>query len=515
MPVDLTTPSIEITLPGRPTDTAVEVGVSSWGRIYKSCNGAACYRVVATKNASLKMRSAARDMIALSRRPGIAPVLDAAQDEQAPEWFVLRYEIDADHFLSDSLRELSREQRLREFTTVFGWRNYWRGQFPESFLPTPSDIAFQAGHPFVLPFPASCEPDIDAIQEEPSRCLYLPPQYVQNRDVLEWMPTGDLHAFGAMLFQCLCELPAFDELEPLLLDVATGTAFDLDAIEAKLPYWMKRVSATSEILKLVDRLVSTDFRVRAAVDPEQANAALVSWLEDLNPLTAIRNLRKSGQPKDAYALFQDILLESVDYELLLVGADIAANDLGQYGDATDLLERAIAHSPEKSQAYLIQFLTLAKALDVPVFLEVCNRTSLGSKVAAMIDRDFKRVESPHEQALEPVMIKCLIQLKQFEACAHFIYPRLFADNEFCWGKFERRLQYTQALLGAGKVLKKNGDSQGASAWFGSAAEQLASIRSDLHRAHQLGSFPPEEIHTHGQTMSEIQEDFQLTTRNQP
>lgn len=473
-------------------DELVLVGPSMWGSVYRSADTPSFYRVIPIEGAPLEMRHQAVEMVSLPRQMGVAPVVEATQTSIGDHsYFSIRYELPRGVPLAQSLRNPDTSVRLELAAKALAALSDWRWRIKWCFLPMPADIVLADDIPHILAVPQWGIPDVEALFSEPSRIPYMAPQILAGSDPLSWQSNADVFAMGVMLLQCFFRLPSVEDPEQVLHSMVTGCFFEQDSLVGTLPFWTYRSQACQSAISAVRKAIAYDPKIRSAVDPVQLASELDRCRTDMQPTNAVNQLREAGRHQEAFQLLMDVLLDQSSYELLVLGADMAMEDLGRPLQSIDLYERAIEKRPYEVLTYRKQFQRIAALQGVAVLLALLeNRATAGQQLDEMMWRDYNRLEPEEQVTYEALMATHFLDRGQHDAAAAFIYPRIFAGGKHLWGKFEMNVLYARALVGQQR--------------FPEALQMLSIVKWGLATVRDRGALPLHEIQEYGGMVTELE-----------
>ncbi|GAA2785371.1 hypothetical protein [Nonomuraea dietziae] len=327
------------------------VGVGMWGTVYTAANGPRCYRLIPNDHLDAGGRAGLHELRARPRRPGVAPVirhLAGDQQEIGRQWFqVVCYELAADWSLADSLASPHPIRRLTDMAVVLRAVPGWWAR-AAGFLPTPSDIAFTHRTPQLLVVPRWGVPSLRALFMAPERICYLAPQLLLGvRD--DSGRAEDMYALAVMSLRCFARLPSWEPGE-LMARAACSALYSSDRCESRLPSWMRRLEAVRQALAAIDALLAHDPSARATMAPTDLADLLERCVEEMDPVATVAALRAQGRAKEAMELARTVLIDDPSYELLLLAAAIAVDELGNPLEGLELLERAVLAEPRRREA---------------------------------------------------------------------------------------------------------------------------------------------------------------------
>jgi hypothetical protein len=305
-----------------------------------------------------------------------------------------------------------------------------------------------------------------------------------------WGNSVDLFALGVALLQCFVMLPVSDT--PMLLNrVASDIAFLSDRCEPRPPFWLQKAAAMRGALEVARALTGPDPRVRSALDPVELASRLEECLPAMSPVSAVGDLRQSGRPNEAMEMAHAVLLDDASYELLLLSARIAWQDLGNALEGLSLLDRAAATMPDRVEAYAEQ-LELISSLrsDIVARIELATDASFAARLDAVMDAAFTHLTAQEQGARADTMAWYLIERGQLERANRFIYGKLHDGQTLMWWRFDLMLAYAETFLRLGRLDE--------------ARRQAGAIKQGLARVRQQGSVPEEEVRRHGADLAKLE-----------
>ena len=251
--------------------------------------------------------------------------------------------------------------------------------------------------------------------------------------------------------QCFYTLPLADDSETALMLAAAGSVPELSSQPGTLPYWMYKAPGLQEALKLLSRTVSSA-RVRSAVEPFSLARSLNQCRTRMLPERAAEELRQMGQSREAFNLLHDAMLVQTTHELALLAGEIALHDLNDPLEAIDILEKAIERDHHRVAAYVHQFEAISKLTRLLNEFRLLEQApSARERMDDLIWRDFNRMDADQQRDNEVAMSRYFLFRRQYEAAAHFIFPRLRMGATHMWWKFDLNLNYVRALAGQQRI----------------------------------------------------------------
>jgi hypothetical protein len=476
------------------------IGPSFYGWTYRSASGPVCYRLLAIDTVQAQQRHEINNWIGKPPAPGLARITKAWQPHTDLGYFYVRYELEGiECTMTEVLASPDASLRLDFATRALRALPVWWQQLPRDhpLLPMPADIVYTSnGSPHLLSLPYWQLPGVEAIFAEPVRGLYLAPELVCARRSITW-ESVDRYALGVTLLQCFYHLPAVDDVEALLPRAANGTIFTPRKMRSKLPFWHERVEAAKQAMAIARRLVALNPGTREAVNLD----ILEQCSRRMDPLAAVAE-KAIDRPDEAFLLVQDILLNQESYELLMMASELAWRRLNRPLEALDLYERAINLEAARPEAYDAQLQVIVAAGKLARLSQlVANNPAVGAQLDAKMWRDFQSLPPDLQLAREHEVADYLLWRQQYDAAAHFIYPRLFDNGTYVWWKFAMNLAYAEALMSQGKLTE--------------AREQLSAVRRGLSQVISNQTFDAGEIHQHGQALVELEAKLMVLNQHPP
>ena len=471
------------------------IGPSFHGWLYRSREKPYCYRVLPHAEMKLPQRQEVQTWIGKHFGSGLAPITRVWQPHDLAKYYVVQYEIkQLDRTLAEALTDPEASRRINYAARVLRALPGWWQQLWSPLLLMPTDIVFaQNGQTFMLPFPKGPLPQVEQIFDAPDRILYLAPELVRGTVMGTW-ENLDRYALGVALLQCFGRISLPAEASEHLLDAARGDILAPRRVVSRLPFWLERLAATQQALAQVRRLVAPEPAVRQAVDLKRLADRLQKWQEQMNPLTAARELRDADQVLEAFDFLQQTLLTQESYELLLLAGQLAGKYLKRPLEAIDFLERAIIKEPDRPEAYEEQFRVIAAGRHHrQLCLLIDSNNPRKAQIDALLLRDFDKLPPERQQSQQLAKASYLLWRQRFEEAAKFIYPLIVRtgnrDNTLEWWKFGLNLAYGEALLGLGKLQD--------------AQRYLQVIRDGLAWARDNANIDIDEYQNHHQTLADL------------
>lgn len=458
-----------------------QVGPSLWGSVWRSRDAPDFYRVLPIDQVAGPARQQIRGWVDQPARRGVARIAEAGQRPEDRS-FVIRYQLPATRSLTEHLEQATPRARLDCAVALLTVFPDWAAMVGDGFLPSPADVVLATdGLPCLLPMPSPPPPDIRTVLAEPELAWQLAPELVRGRPA--GSPEADRYALG-MLALRLFGWPEPCQAAELLQRVATGTALQRPGLRSPLPFWMQRLDMPQRLQAGIEQLLDRDPAARLAVDLGSLAAQLAELRDWTEPRRAVVRLRGANRHALAYLVVQDALLEEDEpYELLMDGAELAAEVLGRPLEAVDLLERAISLHPDRPTAYERQLYLLFQVLATgELALGTAGSRAdgaTGARLDDLVERDFERLPPGHQRAVELRVARHLLWRGRFQRVLELMHPRLLHDGTWQWWRFGLNLAYATALMRVGRI-------EDAAAMAVRIRERLAQARADR-------ALPPAEI----------------------
>lgn len=476
------------------TEPLTPVGASFWGRIWRAAEPSTFYRVLPIEQVPGPARQEIRGWVGRPAGPGIARIAEASQRPE-DRTYVIRYQVPAARPLTDQLDDAVPLARLDATIALLTAFPGWAAAVGGGFLPSPADLVLTAdGAPCLLPMPARPEPDIRVVLAEPVLAWHLAPELLRGLDAGS-PDAADRYALG------MTAMRLFGRPEPclaaeLLLRLATGTALQSPGLHSSLPFWMQRLDLRRRLQDGIEPLLDPDPAARVAVDLGALAARLAGLRPWTEPRRAVIRLRGANRNADAYAVLLDALLEEDEpYELLLDGAELAADALGRPLEAVQLLERAITMYPAQPTAYerqLYLLLGILRTSELDLAPSAARRDdSTRARLDDLVERDFERLPPEHQNTVELQVARHLLRRGRYERTLRLIRPRLMEDGRWRWWRFGLNIAYATALLQVGRI--------------DDAVDMAARIRDRLEQARVDRSLPPSELAGSELELTELEE----------
>jgi tetratricopeptide (TPR) repeat protein len=468
----------------------VRAGPSLDGWIYRATDRPECYRRLPAGSLGIERRAAYDEVGRHQAETAVALPAGLLEPEEDRGHVLIRYAVPG---VASTLAEALADDRpaVRARAVLAAWRaapEWWRRQDGPT-LPLPAEIALDGdGRAVLLVGPV--EPlRPDPFLTVPECAFFLPPEAARGMGITAAREDALRFVLGVALLHCLYTFTDATDYETLLEAAAAGELYGRHLRRDALPFWLLRVPTTAVVADIARRSVAVAPESRRAVDVAHSCEVIEEWVGLMDPLAAAARLREFGHNEEALALLQNTLLTQESYEMLRLAGHIAGSGLGQYLEAIDLQERAIALAPGRPEAMRDQFVTIAAVRHHAGMEALFQRESLATQMDERIQRDYARLEQPGQprsDAEVTEMAEYLLWRGEHEKAARFIYPLLFDNGVFAWWRFELNLTYARALMRKGS--------------FGDAASQIRLLRRHLDQAQADGTMSVDE---YGQRCGEV------------
>ncbi|MET7688623.1 hypothetical protein ABZT06_11685 [Streptomyces sp. NPDC005483] len=462
-------------------------GVGWWGSVFRAPRRRRWYRIVPAEEINGEQRS---DLVAWQTRPrrrDLVPVVPGERGEQRQiggHWYqVVSYETDAGRGLADALDDPEPADRVAAVAAALRAYPGWREAIGAGLVPMPADIVLTGDRgPLLLPLPPWGAPALDQLTGDPERIAHLTPEAAAGRPALARDP--GLYALAVAAHRCFGNLP--DTVPERLLQRAACAAVFTD--EERLPPWMRRVEPVRAVR---DRLRDLTGPGAAYLGVEESGGladALDAARGAMDPVTAVRSLRTAGSPRMAVGLAHSALIDRPSYELLLLAAEIAREDLREPLEALSLLERAVQADAGRPEAYAAQLSIIGRLW--PVLEGSLARAADDSFTQRLNDTArtaFQRLPKEQRREYAHEMAQCLIGQGAFAEANVHTHTWLHDDGTLMWWRFDLMLDYAETFLLLGRR--------------DAAAQVAEQVRAGLRRVRENRGMAPGEIHEHGMRLA--------------
>jgi len=482
-------------LPDKGTTKPLEyVGTSIWGLIYKDKSGSSYYRIIPIDEIrDAEKRATIHKEVEKPRRRLLAPIVEAEQRViDGNVYYIIRYEISPETDWKKLSKTGNPEVVFSFAERICRTLPLWWKMLREGLLPTPSDIVFVKGDPYLLYIPEFLGyPGISSLFSNTTRILYLAPEILRSQDSIIRGKNLDIYALGVILLECFYSHKMTKNPDILLQRAASGSLFEREKMDTRLPFWTENVDKIQSLEKLFRRSIDPEIKVRSRIDPDELADSIKDSLPHFNPLKSVDVLRRNGKADKAYSLIQDIFLSTTSSELLIQAGRLAKDDLKRPLEAVRFFERAIQKSPNATEAFRNQLeLLLDKTVLAGLILQSETRHRLTEKLDDMIWRDFYGLPVVEQKKHVENCARYYIGRKKFQNAAKLIYNFLFeGKTKFLWWEFGKTLLYAETMIGMNRHEE--------------AESFLEDIKNKLIDVRDTGKMLQEEVHMYGGELSRL------------
>lgn len=460
-------------------------GPGWWGSLYRAPQRHRWYRLIPADELTGAQRAELARWQDRPRRPDLVPVVPGSSGDQqqfAGQWFqVVTYETTARRNLADAIAEADPARRAAAAAAAVRALPDWRKSAGPGLVPLPAEIVL-AHRPLLLPLPGWGPPSLGQVFAAPERIAHLTPEAA--RGLLTGDRATDLHALGVAALRCFEALPD-EDVEWLIQRAACGAMFS-HGPDSRLPAWMHLVEPIRAVVERLAVLTGPAAAEPAQEDPLRLADSLDAAGAAMDPVTAVRALRE-GEPRRAVRLAHAALRSQPDsYDVLLLAADIARQDLREPLEALSLLDRAVQAEPRRGQAYLAQLAIIA---GLPPTARVPGADDhLARRLNQAAHKAFGQLPSSQRRAHAHEMACCLIRHGDDLTEANtFVYHWLHDGDTLMWWSFALMLDYAETFLGLRR--------------FEEATQVADQVREGLRRVREPGHMSRGEIHEHGMRLA--------------
>lgn len=490
---------LELDVEGR-ADSLVRAGTSLHGWIYRSLEHPCCYRLVPLDEMPIQRKHDLQKWVGTQRTGTV--IAKAWQPTADLPFYVVKYEVDGlRRTLAEALTDPVLGRRLDSAISFLEALEDWWEILGSPLLPTPADVALtNAGRALLLPLPAWRLPGVESVLAEPERLQYLAPEVVRSQTLPapENQREGralDLFSAGVGILRGLHWEREAEPTEVAFQRAAAGTLVARMIGRERLPSWASQLDSAREARQVLERWVSGSPAERGGASPKALSNLLSRCRHELDPGVAVRKLRDSGPPSEAFALAERILFEDESPELLTLAGDLAT-ETERPLEALDYYERAIGRAPDPEGVAEAQLRVIVSAGLGPgpirdLFL---LKGPVGTQLDERLWRDFRLLGEDRKRKLELEMARHLLwrgeqMATSYVSAARFIADRLgVSSGEFQWWNLEMNMAYAEALLGQGALP--------------AARSQLATIKAALAKVRR--SITEGEFRHWGERLSGIE-----------
>ncbi|WP_371663786.1 hypothetical protein [Streptomyces sp. NBC_00280] len=466
-------------------------GAGWWGSLYRAPRQRRWYRLIPNEEISGEQRA---DLVAWQTRPRrreLVPVVKGERGEQRQfggRWYqVVSYETDARRSLADTLDAPDPARRVAALAAVLRAYPGWREAIGPGLVPLPADIVLPGDRrPLLLPLPPWGAPSLTQLADAPARIAHLTPEAARGLPPRDRDP--GLHALAVAARRCFENLPDGDTWR-LLQRAACAAVFTDEQREGRLPSWMRRVEPVRGARERLRDLTGPHGTRWGDTDAGHLADALDEARHAMDPVAAVRSLRAAGSPRPAVGLAQAALVDRPSYELLLLAAEIARQDLGEPLEALSLLERAVQADPRRSEAYAAQLSIIGGLWQVVQGgLAQATDGSFAQRLNETARAAFQRLPADQQREHAHEMARCLIGQGAYAEANVHVHTWLHDDGKtLMWWRFDLMLDYAETFLLLGRR--------------DAAAQVAEQVRAGLRRLRENREMNADEIHGHGMRLA--------------
>jgi hypothetical protein len=426
----------------------------------------------------LDQRRGISDRQTLARIPTVAPIVGTSEPRICEQsCFDVCFEAPGTLTLKDILADDDHAKRLRHVAAVLRQLPGWWARFGAGFVPMPADIVFENEQPFLMGIPSlGWWPRFESLIESNARLSFLAPEIVRGNSHLVLERNLDIYACGMAALFSLYHVPMPGSPWELLEQAAANLISEGQLMISRLPFWMERAKPHEQACRLIRAALSPDPRLRGEVDTIRIAEALERLAQYVDPTRIVRDLRASGAAEPALHMVTDICLHENRQDILILGAEIAGQDLGRPIEAIEFYERALGRGPGPTGLMSAQLKLLLE--NVPtVFIEslLGKDAGVGNRLDGIAWRDFHALPMAEKRHYADGAGVYFLVRRKYHQAATILYAHIYDESTFLWWEIERSLLYVAALLGLGEV-------DGAGTF-------LDGVRQSLTRLH---AFPPQD-----------------------
>lgn len=463
-------------------------GPGMWGTIYRAPRRRRWYRVIPGRELGADRWSQLDDLRNRPRRRDLVPLLKEGPDQRqfGDRWYyVVCYEIDAGRSLADEIGGPDPAGRITAVAQALRALPGWWTATGTGLNPMPADIVIADGRSLLLPLPSWGLPSIGEIFAEPERIAYLAPELV--RGAAATARAGSVFAFAAMALRCFTGLGEGDAGR--LLHRAACAALVSDTPDgSRLPFWMRRVEPVKTAYEMLLDLTGRDPATREETDPLDVAALLDRTRDAMDPLTAIRLLHDAGQPRQAVDLAHVALLDDPSYDVLVLAAKIAGDDLRAPLEALSLLERAVQAEADRSEAYLEQ-ISVISAGRAGLLRGMAD--SFAQRLDETIRMAFDRLPPRTRRDHAHEMAGYLMGRGAAAEANDFVHTWLHDEaGTLMWWRLDLMLDYAETFLMLGRL--------------DPARQLVGTVKQGIGRLREQGQMPWRQIHEHGMRLARFE-----------
>jgi tetratricopeptide (TPR) repeat protein len=431
------------------------VGVGRRGTLYRAPARQRWYRLIPRAELSADHRDELKRWQQRGTRPGLAPVVPGeAGDQQrlGGRWYqVVCYETGARRSLADAIADTDPASRVDAVIAALRTLPAWWESLGPGMVPMPADIVLADAGPELLPLPRWGAPSFTELLSGPERVLHLAPDVARGQTAVG--REEDLFALAAAALRCFGTSPVADA-ERLLHRAACAVAPSGKRLDGRLPVWMRRVSPIRAVLDDLRELTTSPRR--GDVDVTFLAAGLQRARDAMDPLTAVRALRDAGEPGRALSLARAVLVDDPHYDVLVLAATIAYQDMSAPLEALTLLDRAVETDPERVEAYSEQMSVIAIGELWTMVLSLLSDAiddSFTRRLDATVETAFHRLPESLQRTHAPAMTSHLIRKGRYREANAFAHKWLHDGTTLMWWRFDLMMAYSTTFWELGDRAK--------------------------------------------------------------
>lgn len=482
MPATVLPIELELDTPLYGQEHLVLIGPSFRGGVYRSAAKPYFLRAVPIAWAPLEVRAAFAHSVGAFDCSGIAPVIQTEQHANSG-LYLIRYQIPESAVpLPEILASQERQLRLDCCPRILAALPLWWQTLGHMALPMPADmVLLDDGTINLLPWhaPQHQLPILEDIFDYPERATFLAPEIVRGLSVSTY-ENLDFYAIGMVLSQCFFHFPANSGIEAIL-QAAIGASVAKKNRISKLPAWLERLPVTRDAIAIIQQLTATDPMVRASLNLHDLTIQMRNYVQQMNPLVAVAELRTKNQPAIALALLCDILSIEETYELLML-AGIISTDIDSPLQSVDFFARAININSARHDAYIEQ--TRAITATSP------STKNISEKLDAMLRHNLQLLSVAEQSHLALEIANYLLRRNKFIWAHQFLYQHIYDGKTWLWWKAELNLACVEALIGQNRLRE--------------AQQFLEEIKRRFLKARNNSAMDTQETHKYGGIVVEME-----------
>lgn len=474
--------------------SVIMVGPSLWGYIYREKTEGYFYRIIPVEDVQeVEKRYEIAELRNAPMKPQIAPISEAELEAQYIDnkiYFYIQYKMPSASTWIDIMAYESMDYQLLCLSRIISAIPKWLLDTRKNLIPLPSDIVFVDRTPFLLKLPSIGRPRIKSLFTEPSRIIYLAPELIRGKslDVSDESVTN--YAIGIQAIHCLYHWQDGDTAEMRLTKSANGTLLTLDQLQLRLSKEALNVPEINILIKSIQSLVSSDLRIRSAVNPPQLSKMIEQSALYLNPEYAVDEYIKRKEYNQAYQLLKKMLADHPTFSLYLLAAKLAGSHLKLISEALDSYEHALEMKKNAVEVFLLRIEFIISHLNTLMGKQKVVGSSIDLKrIDKFIENDFTHLPFKMQQKHVNKLAEYFIFRKMFDEADRILTLHFYdQDKTLLWWEFERWDLLIQALIG-----KKD---------YGRAKEAVQSLKKNLQLASRKPQIPKSQITKYGPCVAE-------------